>query len=368
MSSPENRFTGQFNSNTLAVIVCSALALYNALELELLIFTTFHAYRGLYYWALVLSSFGIIPYVLGYMIEYFRLTYLAVGIAIDTTGWILMVTGQSVVLYSRLYLVFGRGHRNLLAAVKWMIIVDAIVFHGVTAIVVYGSHYGERTSSFGLAYNYVERIQMVAFCVQEYILSGLYIWKALDIIKVSGRKRSRRLMWQLFSINVIIIVLDIALLIIEFKSYHVLQQTVKGVTYSVKLKLELAVLNKLVELSSQHRVNSALSYSHTNDFVDPTRAVWDVTRFTPPFSGATAAPRPRWVSDLEKSGLQRMDSSYSPADAWARDKHSDTSASSDLETGDIKQPVPVMIDPRLSLRKGSATDLLYADAIRKIAR
>lgn len=133
MNSPDNRFTGEYNFNTLTVITCSALSLYNALELELLIFTTFHEYRGLYFWSLVLASFGIIPYVLGFMIEYFRLSYMALGIAIDTTGWYLMVTGQSVVLYSRLWLVFGGGHRGLLRAIKWIIIVDAVVFHGSTS-------------------------------------------------------------------------------------------------------------------------------------------------------------------------------------------------------------------------------------------
>ena len=132
MNNPNNHFAGSWDSNALAVTVCSALALYNALELELLVFTTFHAYRGLYFWSLVASSFGIIPYVLGYLAEYFRLTALPVGIAIDTTGWSLMVTGQSVVLYSRLWLVFGGGHRMLLDAVKWMIIVDGLLFHGTT--------------------------------------------------------------------------------------------------------------------------------------------------------------------------------------------------------------------------------------------
>jgi hypothetical protein len=132
MNSPANHFSGTYDSNTLAVIICSALSLYNALELELLVFTTFHPYRGLYFWALALASFGIIPYVLGFSIEYFGFSYLALGIAIDTTGWSLMVTGQSVVLYSRLWLVFGGGHHRLLQAVKWMIIIDAVVFHGTT--------------------------------------------------------------------------------------------------------------------------------------------------------------------------------------------------------------------------------------------
>lgn len=133
MNSPNNKFYGTFDANALAVTTCSALALYNALELELLVFTTFQTWRGLYFWSLVVASFGIIPYVLGFLIEFFRLTALAAGIAIDTIGWSMMVTGQSVVLYSRLWLVFGGGHRRLLQGVKWMIIVDGLIFHGVTA-------------------------------------------------------------------------------------------------------------------------------------------------------------------------------------------------------------------------------------------
>jgi hypothetical protein len=75
-----------WNAESLAVVICSALALYNALELELLIFTTFHAYRGLYFWSLTLASFGVIPYVLGFMIEYFNLSYLSLGTGMHTTA------------------------------------------------------------------------------------------------------------------------------------------------------------------------------------------------------------------------------------------------------------------------------------------
>ncbi|KAF2476275.1 uncharacterized protein BDR25DRAFT_209990 [Lindgomyces ingoldianus] len=370
MNSPANHFSGTWNSNTLSVTVCSALALYNALELELLVFTTFHAYRGLYFWSLVCASFGIIPYVLGYMIEYYELAPLALGIAIDTAGWSLMVTGQSVVLYSRLWLVFGRGHRKLLGGVKWMIIIDGLLFHVTTSVVVYGSHFGAHTAKFGAAYNYIERIQMIGFCLQEFFLSGLYIWKALDIIRVSERKNSHRLMWQLFSINVIIIILDIGLLTLEFLNQHVLQQTVKGVTYSIKLKLELAVLNKLVELSQFNNRASTMTLGDTNDFLDPTKTVWDITRFTPAFSSSMHT-YPKWMSDLEKSGIQHLESTYSPTDsAWVRTKHSTTISADDIDDfPDVIQPITTVPDPRLDSRdKGSATDLLYADAVRRIAR
>ncbi|KAF2741221.1 hypothetical protein EJ04DRAFT_557957 [Polyplosphaeria fusca] len=369
MNSPGNRFTGSYDANTLAVIICSSLALSNALELELLVFTTFQAYRGLYFWSLVVASFGIIPYVLGFLIEYFRLTALAAGIALDTTGWALMVTGQSVVLYSRLWLVFGGGHRTLLSAVKWMIIIDGLLFHGVTTIVAYGSHFGVNTHTFGAAYNYIERVQMIAFCLQEFIISGLYIWKALDIIRASEHKRSNHLMWQLFSINIIIIVLDIGLLAIEFLGYHVLQQTIKGFIYSVKLKLEISVLNKLVELSQSNTRSATLTLGDTNEFLDPTRTVWDISRFTPAFSSSMHT-YPKWMSDLEKSGIQRIENAYSPTETtWIRAKRGATVSTEEVhDYADMIQPASTLPDPRADPReKGSATDLLYADAVRRIA-
>lgn len=210
---------------------------------------------------------------------------------------------------------------------------------------------------------------MVGFCFQEFIISGLYIWKALDIIKTSEKKRSHRLMWQLFFINVMIIIFDIGLLTIEFKSMHVFQQTIKGFTYSVKLKLELAVLNKLVELSTTNMGSSALTLSNTNEFLDPTKTVWDITRFTPAFSSSMHT-YPKWMSDLERSGIQRLGSTYSPSDnSWTRKKQNINCDVDEIEEEpESLYPVSTLRDPRLNPReKGSATDLLYADVVRRMA-
>ncbi|KAF2643059.1 hypothetical protein P280DRAFT_393712 [Massarina eburnea CBS 473.64] len=266
MNSDLNHYHGEWNFDTIAVVVCSSISSYNAVELILLILTTFTHYRGLYFWSLTVASLGIIPYVFGYLVEYFNWTHLSVGIAIDTTGWILMVSGQALVLYSRLWIMFSEGSRRFLAIPKWMIIINAIVLHGMTAVAVYGSHFtqGSTKDRFGEAYDKVERIQMCLFCAQEFVLSGLYIWKAVDMLNTSNRERARHLTWQLFSINVFIIALDIGLLAIEFSGQHVLQQTVKGVTYSVKLKLELSILSKIKELSHS---STSTSFGPTNGFV-----------------------------------------------------------------------------------------------------
>lgn len=66
-------FQGQYDASSVTVTICCALAIYNAIELVILIFATFHRYAGLYFWSLLVASLGILPYVVGFMCEYFRL-------------------------------------------------------------------------------------------------------------------------------------------------------------------------------------------------------------------------------------------------------------------------------------------------------
>lgn len=54
-------------------------------------------------------------------------------------------------------------------------------------------------------------------------------------------------MKQLILINVVIIVMDLGLLGLECASLYILETLLKGVIYSIKLKLEFAILSKLVK-------------------------------------------------------------------------------------------------------------------------
>lgn len=55
-------------------------------------------------------------------------------------------------------------------------------------------------------------------------------------------------MRQLLLINVVVIIMDIGLLGMEYASLFLVQAITKGVFYSIKLKLELAILNRLVKI------------------------------------------------------------------------------------------------------------------------
>lgn len=237
------------------------MALYNAFELLALIIATFKRRKGLYFWSILLASFGVIPYSVGWTLVHFQPTIAYVGMIIDSIGWVLLVSGQSVVLYSRLHLVLNNA--NILRAVLWMIIANGVLWHTSITILLFGSAYSPRQnrSGFNAVFNVMEKVQMTFFCLQEFIISGLYIWATVDILRTAlGSKK--RFMWQLFSINVLIVIMDIALLAVEYKSYFVWEQGLKVVIYSIKLKLEFAVLSKLVKFVQHRGDANSLSTSH----------------------------------------------------------------------------------------------------------
>jgi len=182
------------------------------------------------------------------------------------------------VLYSRLHLVLQNP--RVLRAVLLMIIVDGSVFHISTTVVRFGAYYGGKQKTFRAAWNVIEKFQMTGFCVQEFIISGLYLYETVRLLRVMKKDNTRRTVWELFIINVFIIILDVGLLIVEYLDLTVYEQTFKGVIYSIKLKLEFAILGKLVKIvrSGNHVLTNV---EPTPDFVDVTRNPSDVTRAAP---------------------------------------------------------------------------------------
>ncbi|KAI7530408.1 hypothetical protein KC331_g14686, partial [Hortaea werneckii] len=267
-------FNGTFDGTTVVVVVCCTLALNSAVMLMLLIFTTFRKCHGLYFWALVVASSAIIPYQIGFMIEYFQLTSQLAGLIITTWGWPAMVTGQSLVLYSRLGIVLGKGQAHVLKAVKWMVIVDGVVFHVSTTVIVFGAYYVPPGHHWMDAYRYIEKIQMTGFTLQEFIISGLYVWRTLEILKTTNysRRRTRRTMWQLCMINAMIIVADIGLLVVEYQDRHVVEQALKGAVYGMKLKLEFAILSKLVGITKRNDMTYLGAFEDFDESLDQERS------------------------------------------------------------------------------------------------
>jgi hypothetical protein len=162
---------GGYDGDSLALKVIiglmTGLTMYNALELVVLVLMTFRRYRGLYFWSLLISSLGLIPYALGFCLKFFTVLKADarwVSVVLLSVGWYPMVTGQSIVLWSRLHLIVsGERGRKILKYTKWMIIVDAIILHIPTSVVTFGSNGTRDTATFVEAYNVIEKTQMTGF-------------------------------------------------------------------------------------------------------------------------------------------------------------------------------------------------------------
>ncbi|KAJ0107368.1 integral membrane protein [Diaporthe amygdali] len=279
-----------------------AVAIYNAIEMIPIIYFTFSRFSGLYFWSMVTAVTGVLINATGFVLNNFQLTgndydwriwhheirykhmltrgrQQTLPTILTTTFWVPMVSGQSLVLYSRLYLVNldKRIRRYVLA----MIIVNGVVLHTATAVTAAGSN-SKVSELFITPYAIIERIQITIFCVQEFILSGLYVWKAWGFLAVyrSGGSQTqdklRAMMLHLILSNVVVVSLDITVIVLEFMGLYYLQALTgwskpstklqlvayKAFVYSVKLKCEVGILNKLVDFV---KYTSAKRQQHSSD-------------------------------------------------------------------------------------------------------
>lgn len=237
------------------IIVFLSLALYNVLELLCIIWGTFKRYAGLYFWSFLIATLGIALSCVGFCIKFFgpnSLGYLSCTLSL--IGWVFMVTGQSFVLWSRLHLVLRNKRR--LKIILWIIIFNAVVCHGMVIPLVYGS-FSNNPEIFDEPYQVTERIEIIVFFLQETMLSGIYIYETAKLLRSGnalGKRRSiRRVLKNLILVNVLVIVLDTTILVLEFANLYNYQISYKPFAYSVKLKLEFTVLNRLVELTAGGR-------------------------------------------------------------------------------------------------------------------
>ena len=205
----KNLFRHEYSIDSVVVTLSIALSLYNSLELILLIGTTFKKWKSLYLWSMVLCNLGVILYALGMMMGYFALTVLWLNKTILDIGWVLMVSMQSMVLYSRLHLIVQQ--EKILTGVLWMIIVNSVILCTTVVVLDFGNTYANQPA-FSKGYYFIEQIQMTIFTIQELVISSVYVWFTIAQLKILSfnMTNTRSVIWQLFTINVIIIVMDVS--------------------------------------------------------------------------------------------------------------------------------------------------------------
>ncbi|KAI4103138.1 MAG: hypothetical protein LQ345_007340 [Seirophora villosa] len=224
----------------------TAVAWVFVVELDLTIFMTFRRRSGLYFWSLLISSWGCALHAMGFILSFLVGSSWVVTLPFIEIGWVTMVTGQAFVLFSRLHLVVR--NQKLLRYILWLIIVDGCLFHIPTIVFTVG-RFSPHPSDWTSKFHIMERIQLVGFCLQEFTISTLYIVSTVRILGSVYHSMTRKVMLQLILINVVCIGMDIILIALEFTGKYTSEASIKPMIYAIKLKLEFAVLNQLMGLS-----------------------------------------------------------------------------------------------------------------------
>ncbi|KAF7181768.1 hypothetical protein CNMCM7691_001065 [Aspergillus felis] len=267
----------------------AGLVCYNAIELIVLCLTTFKRYHGCYFWSLLLASISLIPHTVGFFFLFFLSTSVSpyVGVSIIIPSWCIMITGHSLILWSRLHLVLQKP--KILRAILVMIIVDAITMQVPITVLLYGA-VSPHEAHFTTGYQVMERIQLIVFALQEIIISSFYIFETVKMLRLRPPEaRHRQILTQLLAINIVILVLDVAVVGTEYAGYYAVQVMFKPVAYSIKFKLEYAILGRLIQIAKgdpyleRERVSSSVRGFHS----DPLERTATVGR-----AGLSKAPGP----------------------------------------------------------------------------
>ncbi|CAI7616995.1 unnamed protein product [Penicillium glandicola] len=223
-----------------------AIAAWNSCEVVIGVFERFKNYRGLYFWSMQIAAWGILVHCISAQIRYLSKASAISLSAPFIAGWMCMVTGQAVVLYSRLHLVVADIRH--VRWVLWMIISNVFILH-IPMAVLYCLNLGPSPSSRVAAI--YDRFQTTGFAAQDIIICGIYVREALRALKpvfeAKGRQ-GRNIIRRLLVLNLLCIMLDILIVFIEYKA-HYLAISFKTVGYSIKLKFEFYAFTQLYELT-----------------------------------------------------------------------------------------------------------------------
>ncbi|KAJ5715571.1 uncharacterized protein N7483_012752 [Penicillium malachiteum] len=235
------------HQSLLEIVSMFSIGAYNAIEVGISTFNYFTRYRGTYFWSMQVASWGILLQALSAQVHY--LTHVpALPLCIFfIIGWYGMVTGQAMVLYSRLQLVVP--DRSAVRCVLGMIITNAIILHIPMTVLFFGVNLGDER--FHRAAHIYDRIQLTGFCIQDLIICGIYSNQARRSLKpvIPARGRDgQRVLTHLILVNILVVLMDLALVFVEFKA-HYLEVSIRTVIYSIKLKLEFGVLTRLRSLT-----------------------------------------------------------------------------------------------------------------------
>jgi hypothetical protein len=184
--------------------------------------------------------------------------------------------------------------------------------HTSTIIVRLAAYYGNSQPAFRAAWSYLEKFQMTVFVLQECLISAIYLLETTKLLRIMKRNTTRRTISELFTINVFIIFLDVGLLVVEYLDLVAYEQTFKGAIYSIKLKLEFAILGKLVKIVRNGRHVLANLSEDKPEYVDMT-----VTRQASNDTGEGGLAPP---SEIGEDDFRRYSVARGGGESWTTGK------------------------------------------------
>ncbi|KAK6223610.1 integral membrane protein [Colletotrichum tabaci] len=240
----------------MVMIAFAATAYYNTIEIFFSIFTTFKRRRGRYFWSMIVANAGINVNVIAFVLRYFGYYHEAVFASsiIIPLAWYSMVTGQAIVLWSRLHLVVHsqRQIRLVLA----MIVFNAVTMHiPETVIFFLANNVGKQWAG---PFKIYEKVELVVFTVQESVIAAFFLYqgyKSLKPLSAIRPKAVTNMVRHLAALFTVVFVLDTGLIILEYSDKFEIQTMCKPFVYSVKLKVEFVVLNKLLAFTRMSTCN-----------------------------------------------------------------------------------------------------------------
>ena len=238
--------TGAFVGMTMFLVV----------EVNVLIHRAFKKRRGLYFWSMQLGSLGVFFGTLGLILKNFggRRTdsIWPLYVLFANGGWAIHMTAQSLVLYSRLHLVvqnqkIQRYVFRMILSTVFTFVIPTIAF----SFPAYNTWDHEMSSVWSPRILIVVRFTQIGYTITESIISGLYIWSLLRLMKFKSNVRSRRVMTDLIYVNVVAIAFDILTVGLVFTNQNGVAFPVQEFSYIFKLRLEFVVLNQLMDLAAR---------------------------------------------------------------------------------------------------------------------
>lgn len=218
-------------------------------ELTVWVFYLFRRWSGLYFWSVLITTWGVTLHAVGFVLKVFvpSCNYI-LAMVIAEVGWIGMVSGFAMVMYSRLNLIgFVMQNRYVLRLALAMIVVNGLVFHTST-ITIFAIGIANPSADYLSSMNAIERVQIIVFTVQEIVLSALYIYGTFQMAQHSFNNRVRKTITYLIIIQVGAILLDVLIAALDFLDYYILKSFIHSFVYALKLQLEFVILNEFREV------------------------------------------------------------------------------------------------------------------------